>query len=68
MKNLSNQFGFLIEKMIDEKIEESTLVLNDKIRKLEEDIYKITKNPPKEILQQKEVFEMLGIGRRKLKN
>lgn len=66
MSNLTN-INKAIEIIIDDKLEDYGLVVNNKISELETKIVNSSTHPKHEILQQKEVFEILGIGRRKLK-
>lgn len=66
MSNLTN-LNKAIEIIIDEKIEDYSLVVNNRISELESKFTNNSTHPKHEILQQKEIFEILGIGRRKLK-
>lgn len=66
MNDLTN-LNKVIEIIIDERIEDYDLLMNNRISELESKIANSSTNPKHEILQQKELFEILGIGRRKLK-
>jgi len=66
MNDLTN-LNKVIEIIIDERIEDYDLLMNNRISELESKIVNSSTNPKHEILQQKELFEILGIGRRKLK-
>lgn len=66
MSNLTN-LNKAVEMIIDEKLEDYGLMMNNKIKELETKIIHSNVHPQHEILQQKEVLEILGIGRKKLK-
>lgn len=68
MNNLHTNFSNAMDLIIDSKLEEYEVIMNEKISKLEKKIQTLNTNPNNEILMQKEVFELLGIGRRRLKN
>lgn len=68
MTSLHNNLNNAVDLIIDHKIECITEVFNQKVANLERQLQTTSTNPHNEILQQKEVFELLGIGRRRLKN
>lgn len=68
MTNLHNQFNQTMDLIIETKIKTYEELFNEKIAQIERQIQTINANPHNEILQQKEVFELLGIGRKRLKN
>ncbi|GAA0355551.1 hypothetical protein GCM10008932_05730 [Alkalibacterium iburiense] len=68
MTNIHTNLNSVMDMIIDSKLEEYELVLNEKLIQLERKLLTTHTNPSHEILQQKEVFELLGIGRRRLKN
>lgn len=68
MTNLHNSLNNAVDLIIDHKIEGIAEIFNEKISNIERQLQTSINNPYKEILQQKEVFELLGIGRRRLKN
>lgn len=66
MNNFQNNLNQALDLMIESKLKKQEENLNRRIEELEKKIQ--TANfSHNEILQQKEVFEILGIGRRKLK-
>lgn len=68
MMNIHSNFNQAMDMIIDSKLEKETEVLTNRIDQLEQKLLTATSNSHREILQQKEVFELLGIGRRRLKN
>lgn len=68
MTNLQTNLNHAMDMLIDSKIEKYESALHLKITQLEKQLQTANTNPHNEILQQKEVFELLGIGRRRLKN
>lgn len=68
MANIQTNLNHVMDMVIDSKIQEYETAINEKIAYLERQLQTIHTNPHNEILQQKEVFELLGIGRRRLKN
>lgn len=68
MNTLQTNLSRAIEMIIDNKMESYEMVFEEKIADLEKQLNISSTNPGKEILMQKEVFELLGIGRRRLKN
>lgn len=68
MKSIQSNLNYAVEMIIDLKLEKQEAILNQRIMQLEEKLATATQNSITEILQQKEVFELLGIGRRRLKN
>ena len=68
MTTLQNNLSKAIEMIIENKLEFYQNDFAEKIASLERQINISSTNPGKEILMQKEVFELLGIGRRRLKN
>lgn len=67
MTDLHANLNRAMDMIIDSKLSEYEKNLNDKIAQLERKLVNLNTNPTNEILQQKEVFELLGIGRRRLK-
>lgn len=67
MINIQTSLNQAVEIMIESKLKEQEALVNERFEQLEEKILRSSK-VPHELLQQKEVFEILGIGRRKLKN
>lgn len=67
MMNLQVNLNNAVDMMIDSKLESEINSLNLKIAEIEQKIVTAT-NPMNEILQQKEVLELFGIGRKRLKN
>src|SRR5690625_2879181 len=68
MNNLHTNLNTAMEMIIDYKLGAYETLMNEKIEQLEKRLQILNTNPKNEILQQKEVFELLGIGRRRLKN
>lgn len=68
MTTLQNNLSKAIEMIIENKLEFYENDFAEKIASLERQINISSTNLGKEILMQKEVFELLGIGRRRLKN
>lgn len=68
MTNLHNQFNQAMDLIIESKIKTYEEIFNEKFAQIERQLQTINANPHNEILQQKEVFELLGIGRKRLKN
>ena len=68
MSTLHNNLTKAIDSIIDSKLEYYEILLDEKIEEIERQIRISSTNPTKEILMQKEVFDLLGIGRRRLKN
>ena len=66
MNNFQNNLNQIVDLMIESKLKQQEENLNRKIEELEKKI-QTASTSHNEILQQKEVFEILGIGRRKLK-
>lgn len=66
MNNFQNNLNQAVDLMIESKLKQQEESLNRKIEELEKKIQTASVSH-NEILQQKEVFEILGIGRRKLK-
>jgi len=56
-----------MDLIIEAKLEQYENQINEKLALLEKRLISAGTNPYNEILQQKEVFELLGIGRRRLK-
>lgn len=67
MSTLHNNLTQAIDLIIEARFETYEQSIDEKIALLEQQIQINAANPIKEILQQKEVFELLGIGRRRLK-
>lgn len=68
MMNLHTNLSQAVDMMIESKLDKQESFLLEKIDTLEQKLSTVSSNPKLEILQQKEVFELLGIGRRRLKN
>ncbi|WP_161877691.1 helix-turn-helix domain-containing protein [Alkalibacterium sp. MB6] len=68
MTNIHTNLNSVMDLIIDTKIEQYEQTINEKLSQLERKLLTAHTNPNNEILQQKEVFELLGIGRRRLKN
>lgn len=68
MNALHSNLYQAIDLIIESKIESYEQDFEEKIAELERQLKITASNPSKEILMQKEVFELLGIGRRRLKN
>lgn len=68
MTNLQMNLNHAMDMIIDAKLGEIETEFNQKLIQLEKQLQTTQTNPHHEILQQKEVFELLGIGRRRLKN
>lgn len=67
MMNLNADLNNVMDTIIDSKLEKQKETFDAKIATLERQLQTVNTNPNNEILQQKEVFELLGIGRRRLK-
>lgn len=65
---LEDSLNQLVDQIIDLKLERQEEIFIQKINELEQKILFTTSGGTHEILQQKEVFEILGIGRKRLKN
>lgn len=65
MINIQTSLNHAVEIMIESKLKEQEELLNERFEQLEQRM-STANTLQKEILQQKEVFEILGIGRRKL--
>jgi len=65
--NLNADLNNVMDTIIDSKLEKQKETFDAKIATLERQLQTVNTNPNNEILQQKEVFELLGIGRRRLK-
>lgn len=57
----------VMSEVINSKLQEHNADLENRFKTIEEKLLSMHSNPYTEILQQKEVFEIMGIGRRKLK-
>lgn len=68
MMNLHINLNNAIDLIIESKIQEQEVIWDARINELERKLLTTATNPNHEILQQKEVFELLGIGRKRLKN
>lgn len=68
MTNLHTNLNAAVDLIIESKMQPLTKMFDEKISNLERQLQTANTNPYNEILQQKEVFELLGIGRRRLKN
>lgn len=66
--NLHVNLNNAVDMIIDSKFEKQEELLQEKFKQLEQQLLNTASNPHHEILQQKEVFELLGIGRKRLKN
>jgi len=67
MTNLHTNLNNAMDLIIEAKLEQYENQINEKLALLEKRLISAGTNPYNEILQQKEVFELLGIGRRRLK-
>lgn len=65
---LNTNLNNAVDLMIEYKLKEYEKSIDEKFEKLEKTFVIANRPPNHEILQQKEVFEMLGIGRKRLKN
>ena len=67
MSELHNDLNHVLDSMIEMKMAEYRDYFNEKLAVLERQLLTNSTNPYTEILQQKEVFALLGIGRVRLK-
>lgn len=67
MMTLQNSLNQVVDQIIDLKLERQEEIFIQKMNELEQKILSSTNSGTHEILQQKEVFELLGIGRKRLK-
>lgn len=68
MSNAVQSLNYALELIIESKLESFESAIIDRVIYLERQLENSKSNKHHEILQQKEVFELLGIGRRRLKN
>lgn len=67
MTNLQTNLNDAMDLLIEAKLEHYEKEFNQKLAQLEKRLVTAATNPHHEILQQKELCELLGIGHRRLK-
>lgn len=67
MTNLHTSFNDAMDLIIEAKLEDYEKEINQKLAQLEKRFVAAGTNPYHEILQQKEICELLGIGHRRLR-